>query len=92
MISGAQIRAARALLDLSAAELADEANVGLATILRFENQEQIPNSKAGTLVKLKATLETRGIAFLGDPERSPGVQLIRRPSAKKRRAGRPPAD
>ena len=87
MISGAQIRAARALLDWSAAELANKASVGLATILRFENQNDIPNSKAGTLEKLKVTLESRGIVFVGDPEKSPGVQLILKPPAKKGRAG-----
>lgn len=87
MISGAQIRAARALLSWPAAELAHRSGVGLATIQRFESQDQIPSNKAGTLEKLKATLEAQGVVFLGDPEKSPGVQLMRKPPAKRGRAG-----
>lgn len=87
MISGAQIRAARALLSWPAAELAHKSGVGLATIQRFERQDQIPSSKAGTLDKLKATLEAQGIVFVGDPEKAPGVQLTRKPPAKKGRPG-----
>lgn len=75
MISGAQIRAARALLGLSITDLAEQAAVGWSTIQRFESQDFIPNSKAGTLERLRATLEARGIEFLGDPVTSPGVQL-----------------
>lgn len=71
----------------SATDLSARADVSWATIQRFESQDQIPNSKAGTLERLKVTLEAQGIVFLGDPEQSPGVQLIRKPLAKKGRAG-----
>lgn len=86
MISGAQIRGARALLGWTATELSERAEVSWSTIQRFESQDQIPSNKAGTLERLKATLEAHGIVFLGDPEKSPGVQLIRTPPAKKGRA------
>lgn len=75
MISGGQIRAARALLGLSAVELGKVANVGWATIQRFEAVEGIPSSRSGTLERLKSALEEAGIEFIGDPVTSPGVRL-----------------
>ena len=77
MISGAQIRAARALLDITAAELAKRAQVDWATIQRFESTDGIPPSRSGTLKRIKETLEAAGINFIGDPESAPGVQLNR---------------
>ncbi len=79
MISGAQIRAARALLGMSATELSERAGVGWATIQRYESAEGVPNSRSGTLQRIKDTLEAAGVTFVGDPETSPGVQLQRRP-------------
>ena len=77
MISGGQIRAARALLRLSATELSEISGVGWATIQRFENAEDVPRSRSGTLEKVKAALEAHGIEFIGDPLSTPGVRLKR---------------
>ena len=78
MISAGQIRSARALLGISAEELGRLANVGWATIQRFEASDGVPPSRAGTLERVKTALEQAGIEFLGDPENSPGVRLTRR--------------
>ena len=75
MISGAQIRAARALVGMSGTELSEQAGVGWATIQRIESRDGIPNSKVETLQRIRATLESYGVVFLGDPATSPGVQL-----------------
>jgi transcriptional regulator with XRE-family HTH domain len=80
MPSGSQIRAARALLGISAAELADLSGVTHRTLQRFESVEGVPPSRAGTLDRIRLALEAEGIEFLGDPERSPGVRLKRRPA------------
>lgn len=77
MISGSQIRAARALLGMSATELASRSGVGWATIQRIESNDGIPQSRSRTLEKIKLTLEAAGASFLGDPIKSPGVQLRR---------------
>lgn len=77
MISASQIRAARGLLDISAAELSTLSGVDLRTIQRFERSLGVPASRAGTLERIKAALETQGIVFFGDPVTSPGVQLNR---------------
>ena len=82
MISGAQIRAARALLGMSASELARRAGIGWATVQRFESAEGIPESRSGTLQRIKETLEAAGVMFLGDPVKSPGVQLRLRAPTK----------
>jgi len=80
MISGAQIRAARALLGISATELAERADVDWSTVQRFEGTEGVPKSRSGTLQRIKETLEDAGVTFLGDPVTSPGVRLCRAPS------------
>ena len=77
MLSGRQIRAARALLGLSGEELGALAAVGWATIQRFEAQDGIPPSRSGTLERVKVALEAAGIEFIGDPVTSPGVRLRR---------------
>lgn len=75
MISSAQIRAARALLRWSAAELAEISGIGVATIRRLELVDGVPSSNARTLVALQQALEAAGIEFIGSPEDAPGVRL-----------------
>ena len=75
MISAAQIRGARALLRISAQELAILADLNWKTIQRFEAAEGIPPSRSGTLQRVKDALEEAGVEFIGDPIASPGVRL-----------------
>ncbi len=77
MLSAAKIRGARGLLGISAAELSGMSGVDLRTIQRFESAEGLRKSRSGTLQRIKDTLEDAGITFLGDPIKSPGVQLRR---------------
>ena len=74
-VSASQIKAARLLLDLTVGELASSANIGVATIKRFEASDGIPEHRSGNLDKVRVALEARGIEFLGDPIASPGVRL-----------------
>ena len=85
MISGSQIRAARALLGIKATELSERAHVDWSTVQRFERVEGIPKSRSGTLQRIKETLEAAGVTFVGDPETSPGVQLQRSSPTLSRR-------
>ena len=75
MPSGRQIRAARALLGISAKELAERAKVGWATVQRMEQVDGSPTSRVATLRQIEAALEKAGIEFIGDPETTPGVRL-----------------
>ena len=75
MISGKQIRAARALLDWSGQELANKCDISLKTLRRYEPQEGIPSGNTKTLENIKLALEEEGISFSGDPIKNPGVSL-----------------
>ena len=75
MISSAQIKAARALLNWTAQRLADASDVGVATIRRMEVMEGVPAGNIKTLSAIQAALEQAGIEFIGSPNDSPGVRL-----------------
>ena len=78
MISSAQIRAARALLRWSAADLSAASGVGTATLQRMEVMEGVPSGQVRTLMAIKEALETAGVEFIGTPENDPGVRLLTR--------------
>jgi len=63
MITAAQIRAARGLLNLNQAQLAEMAKLGIATIKRIEASSEVRGA-ASTLWKIQAALEAAGIEFL----------------------------
>jgi len=75
MISSEQIKASRALLGWSAAELAKRSGVGATTLRRYEMLGGVPKANLSVLMKLKVTLEQAGIEFTGDPLVNPGVTL-----------------
>ena len=77
MVSGGQIRAARALLGISASELARMSGVGHRTLQRFETSDGIPDGRTAILAQVIRALEGQGVTFIGDPVISPGVQLQR---------------
>jgi len=73
MFSSSQIRAARALLGWSGAELAEKSGVSLTTLRRYELQDGIPAANTSVLLRIKECLENDGIEFTGDPLTNPGV-------------------
>mgnify|MGYP001218348208 FL=1 len=75
MISVCQIKAARSMLNWSAAELAKASGIGPATIRRYEIQVGIPLANTSTLLSIQTTLEGAGIEFTGNPLVNPGVML-----------------
>ena len=75
MLTGVQIRIARTALRWSAEELASQSGVGSRTIKRLEMVPGLPNSNVSTLAKLKTTLESVGIEFIGSPEDRPGIRI-----------------
>ena len=84
MITGTQIRSARAALDWSAKNLADKAQVVPKTIIRFEAVDGIPPSRSSTLLAVTVALEAAGIEFIGTPEEGPGVRLWPKKKRKKK--------
>lgn len=82
MITSGQIRAARALLRWSAEDLAKHANIGIATIRRFEIQDGIPSGQIRILEALKTALEVAGVEFIGSVDDGAGVRLSPRHSTQ----------
>ncbi len=69
------MRAARALLRWSAANLSERSSVGTATIQRMEVMDGVPAGNVKTLVAIQQALEDAGIEFIGSPDDGPGVRL-----------------
>jgi hypothetical protein len=75
LITSGQIRAARALLKWSAADLSQKSQVGTATIQRMEVMEGVPSGNVRTLSAIQVALEKAGVEFVGSPADAPGVRL-----------------
>ena len=76
ILFGAQIRAARALLRWSAAELAEASAVGANTIRRAELEDGITSMTAANQRVIRQTLEGAGVQFIDeDGGGGPGVRL-----------------
>jgi transcriptional regulator with XRE-family HTH domain len=73
IISGRQIRAARALLGWSQRELSRKAKVAFGTIQRMERFDGPVGSRTETLGRVVGVLEKAGIEFLNTE--SPGLRL-----------------
>ena len=67
-ISGAQVRAARALLGWSQLELSHAAGVGEASVKRFENTQGDHARQTRVMFVLKEALEEAGIVFLPEED------------------------
>jgi len=74
LITSRQIKAARALLGLTAAKLAEISNIGFTTIIRLESFEGVPAGNVKTLEAVQSALEKAGIEFIGTPDSGAGVR------------------
>lgn len=73
MLTPAQCRAARGLLDWTQQELADEARVGIVTIRQFEGELSDP--RRATVEVIKQALSRAGVEFIEENGGGPGVRL-----------------
>ena len=81
MVTAAQCRAARGLLDWSQQELADRAGLGIVTIRQIE--ADITDPRRATLAVLKQAFERAGIEFIDENGGGPGVRIRKRKRPKK---------
>lgn len=72
MITGAQMRAARALLGIDQRQLAALAGLSLPTIQRMESSEGVVRGNVDSLMKLVDALAAGGIELIGEGASSPG--------------------
>ncbi|HEX8901579.1 helix-turn-helix transcriptional regulator [Vitreimonas sp.] len=75
MLTSGQIRAARALLDWSQQQLADESGVSLATVRRIESERGPERSTVPNRDAIQRALEKGGIIFM--PKNSDGGAGVR---------------
>lgn len=78
MLTPAQLRAARALLDWSRQDLATKSGTAAETVQGFESRGSDP--KLSTLNRWRRALEVAGVVFIdpnpmGGDEHGPGVRL-----------------
>ncbi len=76
MITSAQIRAARGMLDWSRKGLAEASGLSFVSMMRLESFNGVPSSNFKTLEAIKTAFESAGIEFIGSPEDGPGVRLF----------------
>ena len=74
MITSAQIRAARGMLDWSRKDLAEHSGLSFASMMRLESFDGVPSSNFKTLEAIKTTFEKAGIEFIGNSESGAGVR------------------
>jgi transcriptional regulator with XRE-family HTH domain len=86
-ITGAQIRAARALINMSVAELAEETGLAVNTIRRAEGTNGPAPITTANVRLLCSVFDRAGVLFLPADELGPGVRLAR-PSAPEFRPRR----
>lgn len=68
------MKAARALLGLSQAQIAKAANVSIPTVKRAEGQGAVAASDQA-IAAIRAALESAGVVFLPENGNGPGVAL-----------------
>jgi hypothetical protein len=84
MLSSAQIRAARALLKWSAADLAEASALGANTIRRAEVAEEDISLTAANELAVRRALEAAGVEFIDENGGGAGVRL-QKPTKEKSR-------
>ena len=75
MVTTRQIKAARALLAWSQADLADRSGISEPTIARLESADGELGGREDTAQKLRAAIEAAGVEFIDENGGGPGVRL-----------------
>jgi len=75
MVTGEQIRAARALARLEQAELARAADVSLETVKRLEGTRGQVSANVSTVAAITRALQSAGVLFIEENGEGPGVRL-----------------
>ena len=76
MITSGQIKAARAMLGLTVAEMAKLAGIGFTTMVRLESSDGVPAGNVKTLTSVKSAIEKAGIEFIGTVDSGAGVRWM----------------
>jgi transcriptional regulator with XRE-family HTH domain len=74
-ITGRQIAAARTLIGLTQAELADAANISVPTLKRMEASNGPASGLSNNVASVRTALEAAGVEFIPENGGGPGVRL-----------------
>ena len=74
VLTGAQLRAGRGVVNWSVRELAEAAHISSSTIRRLEESNGPPATVEQSLAPLQTALENAGVEFLFPPNGRPGVR------------------
>lgn len=89
-LTGAQLRAARGLLNLSVAELAERTGLAINTIRRAEQTNGVAAITVANLKLIATVLESAGVTFIEADEMGAGVRMTNPeplPETRRRRSG-----
>ena len=75
MVTTRQIKAARALLAWSQADLADHSGISEPTVARLEAADGELGGREDTTQRLRAAIELAGVEFIEENGGGPGVRL-----------------
>ena len=85
MVTTRQVKAARALLGWSQAELAEKSGVSEPTVARLESADGELGGREHTAEKLRAAIKAAGIEFIDEDGGGLGVRLRKRSKQKSRK-------
>jgi transcriptional regulator with XRE-family HTH domain len=75
MLTGEQIRGARAMARMEQRELAEKAGVSIETAKRLESKVGTLSALTGTIAAIRTALESAGVIFVDENGHGPGVRL-----------------
>ncbi len=82
MVTIRQVKAARALLGWSQADLAYRSRISEPTVARLESADGKLGGREGTVEKIKRAIESAGIEFIDENGGGAGVRLRKRQQKK----------
>ena len=78
LITSNQIRAARALTEMTVRDLAERSQIAFSTLVRLESAgNDVPAGNIKTIDAVKKTFEELGVEFIGTPTSQAGVRWRR---------------
>jgi transcriptional regulator with XRE-family HTH domain len=85
VVTTRQIKAARALLGWSQADLAEKSGVSEPTVARLESTDGELGGRKLTVKKIRAAVEGAGVTFIDENGGGLGVRLRKRSKEKSRK-------
>jgi transcriptional regulator with XRE-family HTH domain len=83
LVTTRQVKAARALLGWSQADLADHSGISEPTVARLESMDGELGGREGTAKKIQHAIEAAGVEFIDENGGGHGVRMRKRQQKKR---------